>query len=139
VFSVYHRRYAIRTKRSRPANLYEEPDGALAPFLALVARYAAGYNSSVSSVASSNVKPSIRVKVLFFGGLKEVAGGAEEFVELPPGSRIEDIFTRLISRCPELARFRSSLVASRNQEFAAWSTALDSGDEIAFLPPVSGG
>src|SRR4029077_3534330 len=76
---------------------------------------AAGYNSPVSSLASSNVRPSIRVKVLLFGRLKEVAGGAEEFVELPPGSRIEDIFTHLISRCPELARFRSSLVASRNQ------------------------
>jgi molybdopterin synthase sulfur carrier subunit len=79
------------------------------------------------------------VKVLLFGRLKEVAGGAEEFVELPPGSRIEDIFTHLISRCPELARFRSSLVASRNQEFAAWNTSLDTGDEVAFLPPVSGG
>ena len=93
----------------------------------------------MSSVAPSNVNAAIRVKVLFFGGLKEVAGGAEEFVELKPGSRIEDLFTHLTSRCPELARFRSSLVASRNQEFAAWNTSLDSGDEIAFLPPVSGG
>jgi len=93
----------------------------------------------VSSVAPSNVKAPIRVKVLFFGGLKEVVGGAEEFVELKPGSRIEDLFAQFISRCPELARFRSSLVASRNQEFAAWSTPLDSGDEVAFLPPVSGG
>jgi molybdopterin converting factor small subunit len=93
----------------------------------------------VSSVASSNVKPSIRVKVLLFGRLKEVAGGGEELVELAPGCRIEDIFTHLISRCPELARFRSSLVASRNQEFAAWNTSLDTGDEVAFLPPVSGG
>lgn len=90
-------------------------------------------------MASTNVKPSIRVKVLLFGRLKEVAGCAEEFAELPPGSRIEDIFTHLISRCPELARFRCSLVAARNQEFAAWNTALASGDEVAFLPPVSGG
>jgi molybdopterin converting factor small subunit len=93
----------------------------------------------VSSVASSNVKAAIRVKVLFFGGLKEIAGRAEEFVELAPGSRIEDLFAQFVSRCPELARYRGSLVASRNQEFAAWNTTLDSGDEIAFLPPVSGG
>jgi molybdopterin converting factor small subunit len=93
----------------------------------------------VSSVASSNVKAAIRVKVLFFGGLKEVAGRAEEFVELAPGSRIEDLFAQFVSRCPDLARYRGSLVASRNQEFAAWNTTLDSGDEIAFLPPVSGG
>jgi molybdopterin synthase sulfur carrier subunit len=93
----------------------------------------------VSSVAPSNVKTSIRVKALFFGGLKEVAGRAEESVELAPGSRIEDLFAHFISRCPELSRYRGSLVASRNQEFAAWNTQLESGDEIAFLPPVSGG
>ncbi len=106
---------------------------------ALAARCAAGYNSLVSSVAPSNVKTSIRVTALFFGGLKEVAGRAEETVELASGSRIEDLFAQFISRCPELARYRGSLVASRNQEFAAWNTPIDSGDEIAFLPPVSGG
>ncbi len=87
----------------------------------------------------STVAPSIRVKVLFFGRLKEVAGGAEESVEVSPGSRIEDLFAGFVARRPEFARYRGSLVASRNQEFAAWSTPLDSGDEIAFLPPVSGG
>ena len=83
--------------------------------------------------------PSIRVKVLFFGRLKEIAGGAEESVEVTPGSHIEDLFARFVARHPELAKYRGSLVASRNREFAAWSTPLDSGDEIAFLPPVSGG
>ena len=87
----------------------------------------------------SSATPSIQVKVLFFGRLKEVAGGAEEFVELTPGSRIEQLFASLVARRPELAPFRSSLVASRNQEFAAWSTPLQPGDEIGFLPPVSGG
>lgn len=108
-------------------------------FLTLGARSAAGYNSCVSGVAPSNVKAAIRVKVLFFGRLKEIAGRAEESVELAAGSRIEDLFAQFISRCPELARYRGSLVASRNQEFTAWNTPLDSGDEIAFLPPVSGG
>jgi molybdopterin converting factor subunit 1 len=82
---------------------------------------------------------SIRVKVLFFGRLKDVAGETEEIVELTPGSRIEELFANFVARRPELARYRGSLVASRNQEFAAWSTPLQSGDEIAFLPPVSGG
>jgi molybdopterin converting factor subunit 1 len=93
----------------------------------------------VSSVTSSNVTASIRVKVLFFGRLKEIAGGAEEFVELAPGSRIEQLFATFVARQPEFASYRRSVVASRNQEFAAWSTPLESGDEIAFLPPVSGG
>jgi molybdopterin synthase catalytic subunit len=92
----------------------------------------------VSSVTPSNVT-TIRVKVLFFGRLKEIAGGAQEFVELTPGSRIEDLFSTFVARQPEFASYRRSVVASRNQEFAAWNTPLDSGDEIAFLPPVSGG
>ena len=91
------------------------------------------------NVTSSPVTSGIRVKVLFFGRLKEIAGGAEELVELIPGSRIEDLFAGFVARQPELARYRSSVVASRNQEFATWNTPLHSGDEIAFLPPVSGG
>jgi molybdopterin converting factor subunit 1 len=93
----------------------------------------------MTSMTPSNVTASIRVKVLFFGRLKEIAGGAEESVELTPGSRIEELFATFVARQPEFASYRRSVVASRNQEFAAWSTPLDSGDEIAFLPPVSGG
>jgi len=87
----------------------------------------------------SSISTSIRVKVLFFGRLREAAGAAEESLEIAPGARIEELFGTLVARQPELARYRSSLVASRNQEFAAWDTPLHSGDEIAFLPPVSGG
>jgi molybdopterin converting factor subunit 1 len=82
---------------------------------------------------------TIRVKVLFFGRLKDIVGRAEDSVELADGALIEQLFAHYGARHPELARFRASLVASRNQEFAAWSTTLHPGDEIAFLPPVSGG
>ena len=80
-----------------------------------------------------------RVKVLFFGRLREVVGRAEDSAEVSDGAPIEALFGNYSARHPELARFRASLVASRNQEFAAWSTPVHSGDEIAFLPPVSGG
>jgi molybdopterin converting factor subunit 1 len=82
---------------------------------------------------------AIHVKVLFFGRLKEIAGRAEDVMDVPQQASIEDLFGRCVARQPELARYRSSVVASRNQEFAAWSTMLRSGDEVAFLPPVSGG
>lgn len=83
--------------------------------------------------------PNVRVKVLFFGRLKEIVGHSEDFADLPDGSPIETLFSRYGARHPELTRFRASLVASHNQEFATWSTPLHSGDEVAFLPPVSGG
>jgi MoaE-MoaD fusion protein len=81
----------------------------------------------------------MRVRVLFFGRLKEIVGRAEDEAELTDGARVEDLFARYGNRYPELARYRSSVVASVNQEFAAWRAPLASGDEVAFLPPVSGG
>jgi molybdopterin converting factor small subunit len=77
--------------------------------------------------------------VLFFGRLKEIVGRAEDCSEIYAGASIEDVFTTYRVEHPELANYRSSLVASRNQEFAAWNTPLYAGDEVAFLPPVSGG
>lgn len=79
------------------------------------------------------------VNVLYFGRLKELSGTAAEPVELREGSSIEELFQKCAGTRPELGKFRSSLVAARNREFAAWDTPLDAGDEVGFLPPVSGG
>jgi molybdopterin synthase catalytic subunit len=81
----------------------------------------------------------MRVRVLFFGRLKDIVGKSEEDAELSEGARVEDLFLRYGRSFPELAQFRSSVVASVNQEFAEWRAPLASGDEVAFLPPVSGG
>jgi len=82
---------------------------------------------------------TIRVKVLFFGRIKEIVGRSEDSVDIAAGAPIESLFGRYAAAHPALAGFRSSLIASRNQEFTAWSTPLAADDEIAFLPPVSGG
>jgi molybdopterin converting factor subunit 1 len=87
----------------------------------------------------SSVLPTLRVKVLFFGRVRELTGVVEEAVEMPEGATLADLFERYAARFPQLAGFRASLVASRNQEFAPWDTRLSREDDIAFLPPVSGG
>ncbi len=79
------------------------------------------------------------MSVLFFGRLKELVGHAEESLEIAEATTIEQLFGLYAVRLSELAKYRSSVVASRNQEFAAWDTPLRTGDEVAFLPPVSGG
>jgi molybdopterin converting factor subunit 1 len=79
------------------------------------------------------------VTVLFFGRLKELTGHAEDTIEFKDATTIEQLFALYAARHPELLKYRSSVVASRNQEFAAWDTPLRSGDEVALLPPVSGG
>ncbi|HTZ74342.1 MAG TPA: molybdopterin converting factor subunit 1 [Candidatus Aquilonibacter sp.] len=81
----------------------------------------------------------MRVRVLFFGQLKEIVGTAEESAELSEGARVEDVFERYSRRFPKFAEFRPSIAASLNQEYAEPKAALANGDEVAFLPPVSGG
>jgi molybdopterin synthase sulfur carrier subunit len=79
------------------------------------------------------------VHVLFFGRVRELMGVTEEDVEIPSGATLEDLFALYCARHSKLRDFRGSLVASRNQDFASWDTELAAGDDIAFLPPVSGG
>src|SRR6266478_5080672 len=67
------------------------------------------------------------VKVLYFGRLKELSGSSEESVEVRDGARIEDLFGYCSSSRPELRKFRASLVAARNREFAAWATIRTAG------------
>jgi molybdopterin converting factor subunit 1 len=93
-----------------------------------------GYNFCMAQAATT-----VRVKVLFFGRLRELIEVAEEAPELPEGLTLAQVFERYAERFPKLAGFRGSMVVSRNQEFAAWETRIVAGDEIAFLPPVSGG
>jgi MoaE-MoaD fusion protein len=81
----------------------------------------------------------MRVRVLFFGRLKEIVGRAEDDAELAEGARLDELYARYGERYPELAGFRGSVVASVNQVFSDWQSRLSPGDEVAFLPPVSGG
>src|SRR5580700_8943262 len=82
---------------------------------------------------------AMRVRVLFFGQLKEIVGLAAEDAGLSEGARVEDLFERYVRRFPKLADFRGSIAPSVNQEYAEWRAPLAAGDEVAFLPPVSGG
>jgi molybdopterin converting factor subunit 1 len=81
----------------------------------------------------------MRIRVLFFGQLKEITGVAQEEAELSDGAKVDDLFERYGRRFPKLAEFRGSIATSVNQEYADWRQLLAAGDEVAFLPPVSGG
>src|ERR1700734_2421052 len=81
----------------------------------------------------------MRVRVLFFGQLKEIVGAAEDDAELSEGARVEDLFERYARRFPKLVEFRTAIAASVNQEYVQWRAPLVDGNEVAFLPPVSGG
>lgn len=81
----------------------------------------------------------MRVRVLFFGVLKDIVGRPEETIEIGPGSTIGDVFQKYAERFATLRDRRSSIVFARNREFSPVDTVLSDDDEVAFLPPVSGG
>jgi molybdopterin converting factor subunit 1 len=81
----------------------------------------------------------MRVRVLFFGGLKDLAGKSEDLLELPEGARVRDVLAHYLSQVPRMKESVASLAVAVNQEYAGAETGLKSGDEVALLPPVSGG
>src|SRR5260370_8516656 len=77
--------------------------------------------------------------VLFFGMVKDIVGMSREEAEFPEGSDLRSVFAAYAARFPPLGNLARSIVVARNQEFADPTTRLADGDEVAFLPPVSGG
>ena len=79
------------------------------------------------------------IRVLFFGVLKDLAGRSQEALDLPDGSTVEAVLTHYHVLLPGLKGYAASLAISVNQEYAGPETKLKAGDEVALLPPVSGG
>jgi molybdopterin synthase sulfur carrier subunit len=81
----------------------------------------------------------VTVRVLYFASLKDRAGVAQEAVEVPSGSTVEGLWTELTRRHPALADFAPRPLVACDKTYAQWETRLDGVEEVAFLPPVSGG
>ncbi len=81
----------------------------------------------------------IRVRVRLFAIQRELAGMREVQLELDPPATIEDAWTALVARFPILAPGRTALRFARNSEYSDPGTELSDGDEVAMIPPVSGG
>lgn len=81
----------------------------------------------------------MRVRVLLFGALKDAAGaGAEEF-ELPSDATVAQLLEQWMGKHTAAQKFAGSLAVAVNREYARSDQRLQEGDEIALLPPVSGG
>jgi molybdopterin converting factor subunit 1 len=81
----------------------------------------------------------VRVIVRLFARLKDVAGSAELVRDVPPGSTVHTVWQGLVAQHPALAQYERSISCAVNEDYARMSHVLAAGDEIAFLPPVSGG
>ena len=82
---------------------------------------------------------AMEICVLFFGVLKDLVGSGCERLNLPDGATLSDVLEHYAVRIPKLRHLASSIALSVNQEYAALDVRLNAGDEVALLPPVSGG
>jgi MoaE-MoaD fusion protein len=84
-----------------------------------------------------DARASVRVRVRLFASFREAAGTAHLTCELDDGARVSDLLARLAAQVPALGATRG-LVAV-NQTYVDADAALADGDEVALIPPVSGG
>ena len=82
---------------------------------------------------------AIAVRARLFARLRELAGTDAESIELPTGSNVSDVYDAVRRLHPGLDADRNAVRAALNQEFVDWDASVADGDEVAFIPPVSGG
>jgi molybdopterin converting factor subunit 1 len=81
----------------------------------------------------------MRVTVRLFARLRDIAGASELARECAPGTTIRGVWHGLAAEFPQLAGYERSISTAVNADYARMDQQLRDGDEVAFLPPVSGG
>jgi MoaE-MoaD fusion protein len=81
----------------------------------------------------------MRVRIRLFASLREAVGRSEVELDLPDGATAEEAWERLAAEHAGLAARRARLTAAVNRTYAPFDTPLREGDELVFVPPVSGG
>lgn len=81
----------------------------------------------------------MRVTVRLFARLRDIAGATELTRDVEPGATIGTVWQLLVRERPELAEYERSISSALNADYARMNQTVQDGDEIAFLPPVSGG
>ncbi len=81
----------------------------------------------------------MRVTVRLFARLRDIIGASEMARDLEPGATIGTVWRQLAAEYPGLADYSRSISSAVNADYARMDQELRDGDEVAFLPPVSGG
>jgi molybdopterin converting factor subunit 1 len=81
----------------------------------------------------------VRVTVRFFARLRDIAGTGELAREVTAGSSVGTLWRLLVADYPGLSAYEHSISTAVNADYARTDRVLNEGDEVAFLPPVSGG
>jgi molybdopterin converting factor small subunit len=96
-------------------------------------------NSVRTEAAPVEEVGAMQIRVLAFARLRELLEAPEATLAIPEDSRVADVWTALVGRCPPLANERGSTRVARNGRLVSFDETLADGDELALLPPVGGG
>lgn len=81
----------------------------------------------------------MRVTVRLFARLRDIVGTGEVPRQAAEGATLADVWRELVRDFPALEPYTKAISGARNADYVTMETALAEGDEVAFLPPVSGG
>jgi molybdopterin converting factor subunit 1 len=81
----------------------------------------------------------MRVKVRLFARLRDLAGCGRWTCHVPAGASVGDVWRQVVAAHPALEPYGASVSSALNANFARMTAPVQDGDEVAFLPPVSGG
>ena len=81
----------------------------------------------------------MHLRLRFFASIREKLGRSEATCSLPDGATVDDLLTQLCCEYPPLAAVRRALRVAVNQEYVDPHHPLADNDEVALIPPVSGG
>jgi molybdopterin synthase catalytic subunit len=81
----------------------------------------------------------VRIRVLYFASLRQRLGRSEETIDLPEAAVVADLRAEIARAHPEVSDSLKTAIAAVNREFALPEQRLQSSDEVALFPPVSGG
>ena len=81
----------------------------------------------------------MRVTIRLFARLRDLAGGGELTREIPGPATVHTVWSTLTREIPGLVEYERTLSVAVNAEYSRMAATVHDGDEVAFLPPVSGG
>ena len=81
----------------------------------------------------------MKIELLFFASARDLSGATQATIELPDGADIAAMVRRVVSEFTNLVPVAASARFARNEEFVSQDTPLQDGDQVAWLPPMSGG
>ena len=81
----------------------------------------------------------MKINVKLYASFREIVGAKEQEIEVADGTTVQMLLEDYIKRFPQIGRFREHVILSVNKEYGHPGRKLKNGDEVSFLPPVSGG